>query len=279
MTGEGFAEAYGVELLYEGPPALEPGAVLEALREACGAVEPVSLPPAARSLAFQFPGHRLTGKGGPAFPRIVMVTTEKPVAQRARQAALTQSWEWPGADDALSRAQATLLVTDVASSGPPYRERLELFQDALLSVIDQAMPVALHWIPSGKFVDPAAYPLSQRPGDDYDPLFGAVNVRLFRAPAESAQESIMDTLGLSALGLRDFQCHVLGQDGESVARVLHNTARYLYEKGDVLEEGHTVPGITPEEPWVCRLGKVLVPPLRRVIDVFPGGRSGYSRAS
>ena len=89
----------------------------------------------------------------------------------------------------------------------------------------------------------------------------------------------MDTLGLSALGLRDFQCHLRGQDGEAVARVLHNMARYVFEKGDVLEEGHTVPGITPEEPWLCRPGRVLVPPLRRVIDLFPAGGSGTGRES
>ena len=80
----------------------------------------------------------------------------------------------------------------------------------------------------------------------------------------------MDTLGLAALGLPDLQCHFRGLAPEAVAPLLYNTAYYIFEKGDVIDDGHTVEGVTPGERWPCQHEASLVEPRRVVIDLDPG---------
>jgi hypothetical protein len=81
---------------------------------------------------------------------------------------------------------------------------------------------------------------------------------------------IMDTLGLAALGLPDLQCHFRTLVPGEVAAVLHNTAYYLFEHGDVIDDGHTVAGIEPESRWTCQHEKSLLKPSRIVLDLNPG---------
>ena len=79
----------------------------------------------------------------------------------------------------------------------------------------------------------------------------------------------MDTLGLHVLGLPDLQCHFTGLDPNGIARILHNTAAYIYEHGDVIDDGHTISG--PDgEAWRCQHEDTLVPPHRLVLDLDPG---------
>lgn len=85
-------------------------------------------------------------------------------------------------------------------------------------------------------------------------------------------EMVMDSLGLAALGLCDVQCHFKELDPNSVARALYNLAAYLFERGDVIEDGHTVEGATPGSKWRCRYEDALVPPARVVLDLDPGSR-------
>jgi hypothetical protein len=55
-----------------------------------------------------------------------------------------------------------------------------------------------------------------------------------------------------------------------MAGVLYNTGWYLFENGDVLEDGHTVQGVEPGSRWRCQHETALVPPQRVVVDINPG---------
>ena len=87
---------------------------------------------------------------------------------------------------------------------------------------------------------------------------------------QPANDMLMDTLGLSALGLPDVQCHFRDLDPSQVAQVLYNTAVYIYDNGAVIDSGHTVAGIQPEEKWHCQFEESLLKPHREVLDVNPG---------
>jgi hypothetical protein len=48
-------------------------------------------------------------------------------------------------------------------------------------------------------------------------------------------------------------------------------ARYLFDHGDVIADGHTVQGIGPDAPrWRCRYAPALVGPEREVLNIDPG---------
>ena len=87
----------------------------------------------------------------------------------------------------------------------------------------------------------------------------------------------MDTLGLSALGLTDLECHFRGLDSRAVSRVLYNTAIYLAERGPVIEDGHTVPGIHRDEKWKCRQTRSLRCPTESFSGLSRGRRLWRNR--
>ena len=261
----GFARVYAVELLCEEAPLLDRDEILGRLRERCGAVAPVDPAEKVEGLNFHFPQHRVPFKEGSLPVQGVVAVSPRPVEEKFVSAALGQTWDWEDARRAVERHRATVLVSDLLASGLPYKERLDLFQGALRGVLEAVPALGLLWRPSGRFVDVGRYLRSHRPGDDYDPLFGPVNVRMF--PEEAA--FTMDTLGLAALGLPDLQCRFSGMDGGRVAGLLHGAARYVYEMGDVIQDDHTVPGLEPGDRWPCRRAEALVPPARAAIEILP----------
>jgi Domain of unknown function (DUF4261) len=80
---------------------------------------------------------------------------------------------------------------------------------------------------------------------------------------------LMDTMGLTALGLVDAQCLFRELDASKVAWWLYQFARQIYAKGDFVKYGEALPGIDAAERWVCRHQLAMAPPSRAVIDVTP----------
>jgi hypothetical protein len=104
-----------------------------------------------------------------------------------------------------------------------------------------------------------------------DPVYPAVNVRLFQVQGRQEGEVLMDTIGLAALGLPDLQCHFVGLDPQQVANTLYGAAYYVYENGDVIEDGETIQGAGEGVVrWRCRHEDALMDPARVVLDIDPG---------
>ena len=80
----------------------------------------------------------------------------------------------------------------------------------------------------------------------------------------------MDTLGLAALGLPDLQCHFRDLIPGEVAALLKNAGYYIFENGDVIENGHTLEGITAGSRWRCQHEESMLKPSRVVLDLDPG---------
>lgn len=178
--------------------------------------------------------------------------------------------DWPGAAAAVESARAAVrLVEDL-----PSEERLPAFLARVSAAAGKLPCVAIWWQPAERLVAPRA--LAAAVHDD-DPLRIAVNVRLFHVEGSGTDERVMDTRGLAELGLPDVQCHFVGLDAAAVAALLDETARYLYNEGDVIDDGDTVPGLDGE-PWGCRREVALVDPARDVIDVTPPPPNAARRA-
>ena len=150
------------------------------------------------------------------------------------------------------------------------RERCEIlaaFADIMMEVYPEA--VAMYWPHAGKIVPRADWLNSSWSNPALHFLDGGVNVRLFNI-AESS-EKIVDTTGLTAIGLCDLQCHFHDLDIDFIIRYMFNFTSYLYAQGeDIIKDGDTMDGRNAQERWRCQHEDVLVSPSRVVIDVNPG---------
>jgi Domain of unknown function (DUF4261) len=274
---DGFARTYGVELLYETRPQLPKKALFEALRSRCPDAVPLDGDLRTELLAFVHPGHPVQF-GETALPaQCLIAPSEKALDTATAETTRQQSWQWPGAKEVLPRCRTSVLVTDLMSSGLEYGERLELFQRVLASVVEVAPCLAIHWRPTQQLVSPDDFRDAMKQKGYRHPLPGGINVRFYRIAGYGAvseegmtEDSVMDTLGLAALGLPDLQCHFRRLEPTAVSRVLYNTACYLFEKGPVIDNGHTVRGIESEDRWRCQYEKSLLAPERSVLDLNPG---------
>lgn len=254
---------YGVELFFDAPPVLDDPRLSSAIVQAC---------PGAKVLA-------TGGKGKAPFmvvhedavpAQTVILGADRGVDASAYAHVLQQTRDWPAAESALAQAKHQCLVTDLMAAGLPHRARLDLFQRALDAIVGTLRPRAIHWQPAGKMVDPVRFLAAMRSSDRTERDLLALNVRMFNVANEGSGDIVMDSLGLGALGLADVQMHYRDLEPDAVARLLFNLAAYLLEKGDVIEDGHTIGGLAPDQKWRCRHEDALVPPARVVLDVDPG---------
>lgn len=271
---DAFARTYGVELLCPTKPTLDKTAIIESVRRYLPDAKLLDPNPATALGAIVHPRHHVK-MGEAVIPAQTLVAgADKPIDLPGFEPALAQTWEFPQAREAVAGCASAVLVTDLMSSSLEHRARLALFQDCLRGVLAAVPCTAIHWQPSGRIVDPAVWMRDYDGGDPAQRFFaGAVNVRLFNIRSSAGSDSgelVMDTLGLSALGLVDLQCHFQGLDPGRVARVLYNAAWYVFCEGDVIADGHTLEGVRPGSKWRCQHEKALVGPERVVLDLNPG---------
>ena len=183
------------------------------------------------------------------------------------QQALSQTWDWPEAEDALQRSGALVLVEESQASGADRFQRVHRFHATVRALIEHLPVTALHWPSAQRLVDPQSFVASLAHGGTITDH--AVNVRLFHVPDGKTGELLMDTLGLNAFGLPDLQCHFAGADPADMGAVLAGYADYLFDKGDVLTDDSLVRGIESFQEWSCERGESLAPPLRPVVDLHP----------
>jgi hypothetical protein len=265
--GKRLIETYMVNLHYETSPTLDGDALLGELRQRTGRVERQGEKD--DFYLYSFPDYVISFADSKVCVQVFLTHTEKGRDKPNVEEALQQSWSWREARQTVAPCRTSLLLSDFLSRGLEYRTRLELFQNALESVLTLAPCNAIHWIPSQQFVNPSAY-LSARNSVDFHPLRFALNVRFFNVTNGQEDEMLMDTMGLGTLGLPDLQCHFLGLDPKQVAQVLYNTAFYIFDNGDIIHDGNTVQGIRPGDKWRCQHEMALAQPEREVIDVNPG---------
>jgi len=264
----GFANSYNVQLLLERPQLLNRDALLKRLEMRCGPSKPMSSDKQ-DFLVFFHEKYRVKFKEGEVPVQSMISIHDKPLETQALAPALQQTWDWEGAQAATQKHRASLMVSDLMGSGLPYKDRLRLFHNVVLSVMELVPCLAIVWSASDKLIEPSAYLDTKKP-ERYDPLFPAINVRLFRIQNRQEGEMVMDTLGLAALGVPDLQCHFTGLEPNAMARILYNSAYYLFENGDVINDGETIQGIQKTDRWRCQHEMALVNPEREVLDLNPG---------
>ena len=258
----GFETTYRVEWLYASQPNLDAAAIQEQLQSTLPESEVKELGFGYLVVVHRAHTAKFATKHGPAITAIFTVK-DPTIAEAEVEAALQQTRTW-SRDDAsarVKRAQTRIVQMDLLSRNQPHQTRLLLIHGVARALALVTQPDVAYWHPAGWMVAPEQL--------TNDPLDAAMNVRLFKVD-ERPGELLMDTLGLAALGVPDIQCHFLGLDPGRVAGFLRDTGRYVFEKGDVIKDGHTVQGLEPAHKWACRHEMAFASPARAVIDINPG---------
>jgi hypothetical protein len=196
----------------------------------------------------------------------ILATDQAPQIQNYVQE-IQQSWRCSNAEELLRGCQENRLVTEMLAHWLPAQDRVALFHGVLHAMIEVTNPDALVFKHTQQVVEPSDYMAAC--GEDPILRPGSLNVRFFNI-SETGGDLLMDTRGLMEIGLHDLQCHFRDLDPTEVARVLFNTAVYIFENGPVIESGQTVEGIEPGAKWRCQFENSILEPKREVLDIDPG---------
>jgi len=215
--------------------------------------------------------HPIQLKDAVIAPQTALLCASKPINIDGYADDIQQSWGFRDCSPVLSTSRHTILVTEMMARPLPPNDRVHLFHGVLQAVIELTKPVALVFKHSQQVVRPKAYLDSVGDAPILRP--GSLNVRFFNI-SNSSGDMLMDTRGLTEIGLHDLQCHFRNIDPNDVSSLLFNTAIYIFESGPVIESGNTVAGIEEGSKWVCQFENSLVAPDREVLDLNPG--PGYA---
>lgn len=203
---------------------------------------------------------------------IALTVEERAPDPAALSAALAQSWQFPEARQALEPCRFVLTLRETPVPGAPPAQRLRTLQAAVQTVLEAVHGEALHCIDSQQFIPPGLFVGETEARGIPTLQAGAINVRFFRidTPGVADGRFLMDTLGLHALGLPDVQIDYRWLDPGAVARTLFGAAAYLFEFGDVIEEGHSIEGCLPGSRWSAKRMDSVAEPRRPVVAFDPG---------
>jgi hypothetical protein len=176
-----------------------------------------------------------------------------------------QSWNWKEAESVTRQCQHEIVLMDIMSRNLDYKMRLECFQKYVASMVEALNPDSIWISNSDNLINRMEY-LNNFSNGDYQNLNAFLNVRLFNIQ-ESNGELIMDTMGLNALGLPDFEIVFQEYDVSKIAGLLFNYGAYIYENGVVIENGNTIEGIEKDQKWKCFFRDSIVEPKRIVIGI------------
>lgn len=181
---------------------------------------------------------------------------------------LNQSWQWKEASGIKDRIVSQVVLSDDSLPELNYKKRLALYQLVLHALVLALKPIGLQWNSSGQLIDPEVYKNNIPGSDSYDILFGPLNVRLYSIDNEDLS-TIMDTIGLAALGVVDIQCYFSGYKIEQVADLLYDYGAYVFWNGDVLKDGDTIESFEQYKKWGVRHEISQLEPRRPVINIGP----------
>jgi hypothetical protein len=247
------------ELWYVAAPDLDDPTLLAALRLVAAETE-------AQSGSITVP-HAASLAGEQPVPLLTAVLPATAVGQDGKtRPDCGQTWDWEGAEPALDRCSSSILVTELAVSGTapgdyPPSKRVAAINAVVKVLIETTKPVAISWPHCQRVSDPETF--------DSSGLDGVLNVRCF-AINNDAGAMVMDTVGLNTFDLPDLQCHFRDFDPAQVAAMLFSTAVYVFDEGDVIDDGNTISGTQGDEHFRCRHELSLMDPKRLVIDVDLG---------
>lgn len=220
-----------------------------------------------KSLSFYFPEYTVNFEEGEVPAQGNIMISEGAINFERFISALRQAWDWEEAEESLKKSTVEINLFDFMSRGLNYQKRLEYFQKFVLSVVNATQPTAIYFRNSDKLINPVAF-LDLCEGEQGAFLYGSMNVRMYNV-SDGDGGFLMDTVGLHAFGLPDFECRFKNYQPNDIAQVLHNIAYYTFDAGDIFRSNSTVQGIGENPVWKTNRTEAKVKPERMLIELIP----------
>lgn len=267
---ENFPEMLTVKLLFEKKPNLSAKDILKALQQYFDVVENNEDVGNIKCLIFAFPNIRvnLVDANIPAQCTVFIPNDDK-LGIDLPEVALQQNWHWDGANENVKKCNYELLITDLMTRTLDYKERLNLYMNFLVAVTKATKPDVIYSVCGQKLIKPDLLLLNWDEESRRQLFYCICNIRLYNITGSGHRDILMDTVGLSALGLPDFQIRSSTFEANEIASLLWNYAYYIYEMGDIIETGNTLEGIPVGSKWKCERKISPLQPERVIIDVSP----------
>jgi len=266
-VADGFADTYSVELYMKEKPIISENKLLENIKKYCGNVKIIS--DQDTNITFAFMDYILDYKNVSVPVTMMISISDEETEHEKLRRSLEQSWNYDKDKGSIENCKIKVLVTDLMAIGLEYTKRVELFQKALYAIVELIPCEGINFHIAEQVISREDYLENNPLNDEYDPLFGILNVRLFKIEGEK-NEYIMDTLGLSSIGLCDLQCHFKNLDTSEISNILYSYGYYIFDNQEVVDNMTIVEGISKEDKWKCRHEVALVEPERVVLDINPG---------
>lgn len=262
-------------LIYKVSPKIDPREIANRINQIgkTGAVVPDDFKPEVNGgLAFMafHESCKWNCKDGELVPQTVAFKNDKPYDPNIYAEEVQQSWFCSNAKEIVDSGKVELIVTDMMSRGNSPSDRLRIFHSTLYALVQMTKPIGMVFKNSSQVIDSQMYLAGLK--DDLLLAPGAINVRFYNISNGSSGDMIMDTRGLTEIGLPDLQCHFHDLDPQLVAGKLFSLAQYIIKNGLVIENGHTISGIDLDEKWKCQHEDSILKPNRVVIDINPGNK-------
>lgn len=263
---ESVPEMLSVKLLFVEKPVIESQLVLAELRKTYPKVDH---PQEGKSLLFFFPEIEVQFTDGAiAAQCAIFLPDDKGVNAEIKEEAFQQNWHWQEAEVVARGCHYEVLLTDFMTRTLDYKVRFSLFMNFLAAVVKVTKPQVVYSVTAQKLLKPETL-VEEWSTKEKDNLSTLVNVRLYNISNGKAGETLMDTIGMHQFGLPDFQIRFTNYNPSEIGGLLWSYAHYIFENGDVIEDGNTLAGLGSDTKWVCERQISMVDPKRVVLDVQP----------
>lgn len=261
---ENFPETLTAKLLFFERPVLHREKILAELKSYFKNVDSSG---GGKALLYFLPDIKIELKDGTIPAQCtIFVPDETNAKAEISESAFEQNWHWAEANETARKCKFEILVSDFMTTTLDYKTRVDLFIGFLVAVTKATNPQAVYSLSCQKMIEPTSL-IKSCDSEEKEMLFGIVNVRLYNITNNNTKDVLMDTIGLTLLGLPDFQIQFSDLNESEVAGLLWNYAYYTYEQGDVIEDGNTLLGLEPNSKWKCKRQISSVAPERIVINV------------
>ncbi|MDM1388701.1 DUF4261 domain-containing protein [Myroides marinus] len=249
-------------LLFEDKPTIDLNAVLGELHKVFPNVTFEK-----KANVFTFPDCEVEFEEGIVPAQCVVMHAEDDSVKNIGDKYKEQNWHWEEGTEALDKCKHEVLVTDFLSRSLEPRIRIVLMQQMLFAMAKVSQPAVIVSEQAEKLIDPAVF-MQDCLDPNYVALDLMVNVRLYNINQPEYKNLLMDTIGLHALGVSDFQ-FFFDDDTlvNDIANRLWDYAYYLMEAGDIIEDRHTIEGLVAGSKWKCHKEFSTSQPRRTVINL------------
>ena len=187
----------------------------------------------------------------------------------------SQIWNIKDSETILNNMKYSLKIWDINAERQIPKERALMLIDFVDIALKTYPTCKAIWIKSAGKLQLAQSIKSFKDVGIAKYIFSMVNIRFFNIP--DTNEFIIDSMGLSNIGLSDVQFHFKGMNPNKVANLAYSLSRYILSNDDtMIKDGDTIDGMndqgqmTPDVQWICRYEDSIVEPLRPVLDIETG---------